>query len=117
MRMRNLYLILFIFGVIGPFYYPVMFVAENGLNFHLMLTQIFSNYMSSFFAWNVIITAVVLLLFIFSDVTRETIKYLWMSILATIIFGVSAGLPLFLYLREGYLEENDVSNEKVAVDE
>ena len=105
--MRNLYLGMFVVGVLVPYYFLIMFVLKNGWNFHLMLSQLFSDQISSFLAWNVFLATIVLLLFIFSDITRETIKYLWMAIVATLFAGVSAGLPLFLYLRECYLEEND----------
>jgi hypothetical protein len=107
MKMRNLYLGLFVVGTLIPYYFFISFLLEHGWNFHLMISQLFSNQISSFFAWDVIISTVVLLLFILSDISRETIKYLWMAIVATLIIGVSAGLPLFLYLRECYLEEGD----------
>lgn len=105
--MRHTYLALFIVGTVIPYYHFILFISENGIDFYLMMTRLFTNHMSTFFAWDVLISAVVLLLFIISDMTRETIKYLWMPIVATILIGVSSGLPLFLYLREGYLEENE----------
>lgn len=107
MNMRHSYLVLFIVGTIFPYYYLISFIADHGLDFHLMITMLFSNQIGSFFAWDVLISAAVLLLFIISDISRERIKYLWMPIVATLIVGVSSGLPLFLYLREGYLEENE----------
>lgn len=106
MKMRNLYLALFIVGTVVPYYYFVLFLIDHGWNYHLLVTQMFSNHISSFLSWDVIISAVVLLLFIFSDISRETIKYLWISIIATIFIGVSSGLPLFLYLRECCIDEN-----------
>lgn len=117
MRMRNLYLVLFLSGLIIPSYYLIMFFIDHGWNFNLMLNQVFSNHISSFFAWNGLIAIIVLLLFIFSDVTRETIKYLWICIVVTILFGVAAGLPFFLFLRECYLEENGSVNNSVIIDE
>lgn len=107
MKMRPVYLALFIFGTIIPYYYLIMFVAEYGFDFTMMIRILFSNHISSFFGWDVLISAAVLLLFIISDISRETIKYLWMPIVATLFVGVSSGLPLFLFLREGYLEENE----------
>lgn len=81
MKMRNTYLVLFIFGSVVPYYSLIMFVGESGLDFNLAIQRLFTNHISSFFAWDVIFSAIVLILFILSDLTRERIKYLGRQLL------------------------------------
>jgi Terpene cyclase DEP1 len=52
----------------------------------------------------VIVSAVVVLRFIRAESGRLRINHAWLAIPATLLVGVSLGLPLFLYLRELQLE-------------
>jgi len=53
---------------------------------------------------DVIVSAVVLGVFVAVDGRRMSMKHLWLPSAATLVVGVSLGLPLFLYMREGRLE-------------
>jgi hypothetical protein len=64
---------------------------------------LFANPISTFFAVDVIISALVLLIFIFSEGRRLAMKHLWVYVVCTFLVGVSLALPLFLYVREGHL--------------
>jgi hypothetical protein len=59
---------------------------------------------STFFALDVIVSAVVVLRFIRAESSRLRIAHGWLAIPATLLVGVSLGLPLVLYLRELQLE-------------
>jgi hypothetical protein len=98
MKTKHIYLLLFIFGTILPYYEFISFIFENGFDFKLLFEQLFETRISRFFAYDVIISAIVLFVFILKEKTG--IKYYWLSILATFTIGVSAGLPLFLYQKE-----------------
>jgi predicted exporter len=60
----------------------------------------FANGVSSFFARDVIVSALVTTLFVIVQGARDGVRPLWLPIVATIVIGVSCGLPLFLALRE-----------------
>ena len=98
MKKKNIYLILFVIGTVIPYYEFISFIIENGLDFKLLLNQLFANRISSFFAYDVIISAIVLLILIFTDKNKS--KYYWVPLIATITIGVSSGLPLYLFQKE-----------------
>ena len=70
----------------------------------LFVQQLFATRISTFFALDVIVSAVVVLRFIRAESRRLRINNAWLAIPATLLVGVSLGLPLFLYLRELQLE-------------
>jgi hypothetical protein len=58
------------------------------------------------FAWlDVLVSAVVLLQFIDWEGKRMAMKRLWVPSVATVLVGVSCGLPLFLFMRERQRDE------------
>jgi hypothetical protein len=75
-------------------------VIENGANFQLFLSELFSTQVGAFFGSDVIISAVVLLTLIITDGKKKRVRPLWLPIAGTVCVGVSCGLPLYLYLRE-----------------
>ena len=68
--MRRLYLLLAIVGFVLPYYFFLSFLLASGLNVGLLLSRIFANDISSFFAVDLIITAVVLMIFVYRDSQR-----------------------------------------------
>lgn len=98
MKIKNIYFLLFIVGVVVPYYEFISFIFENGFDFKLLFDQLIATRISRFFAYDIIISAIVLLVFILNEKTG--VKNYWVPILATFTIGVSAGLPLFLYQRE-----------------
>lgn len=104
MKNKYLYLILCILGVIFPYSQFVPWLLSNGLDIRLFIDELFSTKIGGFFGWDVILTAIVLLIFIFAEGKRIKMKHLWAPVLGTLSVGVSLGLPLFLYMREVHLE-------------
>jgi hypothetical protein len=100
MKAKHLYLVLCIAGTVLPYSQFLPFVREHGLDLHLFFEQLFANRISGFFAWDVIVSSLVLWTFVFSEGRRAGVKHLWAPIAANLAVGVSLGLPLFLYLRE-----------------
>jgi hypothetical protein len=100
MKLKTFYLLLCVAGTILPYWFLVQFLREHGLNLRLLIDQLFANPISSFFGVDVIVSAICLWLFIFVEGRRARVKNLWAPILASLLVGVSLGLPLFLYLRE-----------------
>lgn len=105
MKPKVFYLILCILGALLPYWQFVPWLAEHGVNGRLFLQQLFATRISTFFALDVIVSAVVLLRFIRAESSHLGINHAWLAIPATLLVGVSLGLPLFLYLRELRLEQ------------
>ena len=66
----------------------------------LLFNQLFANNISSFFAVDLIITAVALMIFVYRESQRVGIGNWWIYIVANVVIGPSFALPLFLYFRE-----------------
>jgi hypothetical protein len=100
MSAKRVYLLLCIAGTILPYSEFIQFLREHGLDLRLFVTQLFANHASGFFAWDVIISSVVLWAFVRREGPRTKAPHLWAPLAASLLVGVSLGLPLFLYLRE-----------------
>jgi hypothetical protein len=97
--MAIFYLCLAFVGAVGPYSFLGQFLSANGLNFTELGAQLWASPVSSYFGVDMIVAAVVTILFILSEGRRLRMKGLWLPLLATVAVGVSCGLPLFLYLR------------------
>jgi hypothetical protein len=60
----------------------------------------------AFFAMDVVVSAVALLVFARSEGSMLGVPGRWLPLIAVLTVGVSLGLPLFLYLRERKLEQD-----------
>ena len=98
--MQWLYLFAAVLGVVLPLSYFVPFLAAHGLDLPLFFRQLFANNVSAFFGMDVIVSAVALWLFVYSEGRRRRMKNLWAYVACTLLVGVSLGLPLFLFFRE-----------------
>jgi|SRR6185312_15360400 len=106
MKLKTIYLTLCVAGLLLPYWQFVPWVAENGLNLQLMLHQLFANRISGFFAMDVLVSSLVLVLFMRNEASRLGVGRRWLPVLALLTVGVSLALPLFLYLRELRLEKS-----------
>ncbi|MGE4457118.1 MAG: DUF2834 domain-containing protein [Arcobacteraceae bacterium] len=102
-KMKYLYLLLCILGVFIPYWQFILWLSANGINMTLFFNQILQSRLS-LFAWtDVVLSAIVLIVFIVNESKRLKMKQPWVPIIGTLFVGVSFGLPLFLYLREIYM--------------
>jgi Protein of unknown function DUF2834 len=106
-RPRHWYLGLALLGTILPYSRFVPFIREHGFDLPVFLDQLFVNRVSSFFAFDVIVSSLVLWVFVFYEGRRYRVRHLWAPIVANVAVGVSLGLPLFLYMRELRLERGE----------
>lgn len=105
MKLRYLYLVFAVIGLILPYSQFIPWIAEHhALNMGIFLRDLFANRISAFFALDVIVSAIVLISFIQTEGKRLEMRLLWLPTLGTVLVGVSLGLPLFLYLRQLQLE-------------
>jgi len=104
MKPKLIYLSFCILGFVVPYAAFLPWVAQHGLDLRLFVQLMFANRISTFFSLDVIVSAIVLLRFAAGESTRLGVPRRWLVLLATLLVGVSLGLPLFLYLREKQLE-------------
>lgn len=104
MKLRHVYLGLCVLGVVLPYWQFVPWLTTNGLNLSLFISELFSTRIGAFFGLDVIVSALVLFVFVATEGRRLGIWALSLPVLATVVVGVSLGLPLFLYLRQLKLE-------------
>lgn len=97
---KTLYLTLAVLGAVVPYSQLVPWLRQHGLDMPLLMAELFSTRIGAFFGLDVIVSAIVLFVFVLHDGTRRGVKALWLPIVATLLIGVSCGLPLYLYLRE-----------------
>ena len=95
MKTQNIYLVFSIVGAILPYSFFIPFLMTNGFDIPLFISQLFANNISIFFGVDVILSAIVLIVFIL----HEKVQYYWVAIIGTLSIGVSFGLPFYLYLR------------------
>lgn len=107
MKPKMIYLLLCVIGTVLPCSFFIQFFREHGLNARLFIEQLFANSISSFFGTDVIVSAICLWVFVFFEGRRARLKNLWAPVVASLLVGVSLGLPLFLYLRESSVRLND----------
>ena len=97
MNTKNLYLALCVAGIALPCAQFLPWLGEHGLDLRLFVEQLFANRISAFFAMDVIVSSIVLWVFVIAEGQR--VRHRWAPIVASLVVGVSLGLPLFLYLR------------------
>ena len=102
--MTRLYVGLCVIGAALPLSQFLPWVAVHGLDVARFLDDLLVTAISRFFAADLVISAIVLILFVLVEGRRAGVKALWAPILGTVTVGVSFGLPLFLALRERALK-------------
>lgn len=105
MKLRYLYLVFALVGLVLPYSQFVPWIAEHhALNMQVFLQDLFANRISAFFAIDVVVSAIVLISFIQTEGRRLGMRLLWLPTVSVLVVGVSFGLPLFLYLRQVQLD-------------
>jgi len=100
MTLKHLYLALCILGTVLPCAVFWPFLPTHGLNARVFLDQLFATPVSSFFGMDVVVSSLALWTFVLVEGRRRSMVRLWAPIVASLVVGVSLGLPLFLYMRE-----------------
>ena len=104
MKARHVYLACCVLGLLLPYSQLVPWLLEHGLNVTVFCRELFANRISSFFAIDVIVSAIVLLWFIQSEGKRLQVRLLWLPTVGTLVVGVSFGFPLFLFPKQVTLD-------------
>lgn len=105
MKQSTTYLLLCIIGVVVPWFFLIGFLGEPGPTVILFFSSIFANQVASSVAADLLISALVFFVFVFFEGKRLNMNRLWVFIPATLLVGLSFGLPLFLYFRAKHIEK------------
>ena len=106
---KTAYLSLCVLGMMLPYWQFVPWVFEHGLNLPLFFQELFANRIGAFFGMDVLMSAVVLVVFMKAEASRLNVRRSWIPILALLLVGVSLALPVYLYLRELKLEKDNAT--------
>ena len=99
-RVEIVYGALWVAGTALPLSQFLPWLVEHGLDLRLFLAELFANRITGFFAWDVIVAVVVLLVLTVTDRELPARQRLWVAIAS--LLGASCGLPFYLLLRERY---------------
>ena len=108
MRIRHLYLALCVLGFVLPYSQLLPWLSQHGLDRGLFMRELFATRIGAFFAFDVVISALVLFVFVFAERRATRVRHVWLPVVATFVVGVSLGLPMFLYLRQRSLDATTV---------
>ncbi|TXS94200.1 DUF2834 domain-containing protein [Parahaliea maris] len=103
--MRYVYGLLCILGTVLPYGALLPWLVENGPDIQLFLADAIRTGIGTFAWLDVMVSALVLLVFIWTEGLAKGMKHLWLPTLGTFTVGVSLGLPLFLLMRTVHLEK------------
>src|SRR5688572_20905362 len=98
--MRLVYAVFAFLGAVLPLSAVVPWLIRHGIAPRLFLQDLFVNRVSAFFALDVIVSALVVLCFVYVETRSHRLRQPWIPVLATLLVGVSFGLPLLLLMRE-----------------
>jgi hypothetical protein len=110
MKLRYIYLFLCFPGAVLPGSQVIPWLMIHGLDLRLFFSELFSTRVGAFFGLDVIISALVLLVFIGFEGRRLGIEKLWAPVIATCAVGVSLGFPLFMYMRQLTLDKQSINS-------
>jgi Terpene cyclase DEP1 len=91
-----------------PYAQFVPWVSQHGLHPGMFVRELFATRIGAFFGLDVVLSAVALFVFIFAERRLISIRHVWLPLIATLVVGVSLGLPLFLYMRQRVLDRTTV---------
>lgn len=97
--LRIAYLLLAIWGAVHPMYHFLSWFGENGFDGAALLAAWTANHAVTGLSMDLVIAAIALILWILAEVAVRRNWTALLAIPATLVIGVSCGLPLYLFLR------------------
>ena len=93
-----IYAVLLALGTVIPFLQIMPWLVDHGLDVGLFVDELFDNSVSSFFALDVVMAVVTLLVLAVVDHELSSRQRIVVGVSA--LLGASVGLPMYLLLRE-----------------
>ena len=97
---ERIYLVLAIAGTALSLLAFLPWLVQHGLDLELFVRELFANRIAAFFGWDVIVSALTILVAVVLSPGKITNAQRVGIALGTLLVGVSLGLPLYLYFRE-----------------
>ncbi|XLS30086.1 DUF2834 domain-containing protein [Flavobacteriaceae bacterium M23B6Z8] len=113
--MKKIYLFLAFIGFMIPNILVVIESIETGnimLWTHPLKTieAMFANRISSIFSIDLLFAVIIFFIWSYRESKRYSITKVWLVWLCTLLFGLAGAFPLFLYQREGQMQESKISS-------
>lgn len=105
-KIRYIYIFFIFLGLLLPYIQMYDYTIEYGFNYSPLFTDIFKQSSTAFFAYDLLVTALVCIFFMISEAKKIKMKNVWIPVISSIFIGLAFALPLFLYLREIHFEKN-----------
>lgn len=102
--MKCLYLFLAFLGIILPYSQFIPWTMDNGMDLVKMGQAMFVNQIAAGITLDALLTAVVLIIYILIQQKKNHLKYFWVPIMGSFVFGLAFAFPFYLYLREASKE-------------
>ncbi len=106
MKLEKVYIGMAIAGFIVPWLFLWDFLMAENVAIGLFFRSLFANPVSGAVSADLLISALVFVLFVFIEGSRLGMKRLWLYPVITFGVGLSFGLPMFLYFRTQAQEES-----------
>ncbi len=103
--MKNVYAGAAVVGLLISITFIGLFVVEHGFNLSLFFQQLFTNYISTLFTLDLLLSSIVFWLFLFGEARKYQIRHTWFFVVSNLLIGLCFALPLFLYARETHIEK------------
>ncbi|MBB2169020.1 DUF2834 domain-containing protein [Gluconacetobacter aggeris] len=104
MSLRHRYFALCVLGVATPYAFFVPWLLDHGLVPGAFIRDLAVNRVSLFFAADVVVSALVLFRFAWTEHRAGRLCRVWPVYAATLLAGVSCGFPLMLFMRQARTE-------------
>lgn len=104
---KKLYLLLASLGIVVPYTQFVPYTTTYGFDFRTMIELMFANQIASGIAWDALLTAVVVIIYILLEQKTRPVKHIWIPLVGMFAVGLAFALPAYLYLREISLARQD----------
>ncbi len=112
MKVKHFYLILTGLGIVVPYYFFIPYLSKNSFSLSIFLDMAFRDSIASFLSWDLVMTVLVAIVLILVESKRLKIKRFWIPIMCIFFINLAFGFPLFLYMRERKIENNNYVKNK-----
>lgn len=107
--MKKIYLILAIIGFVLPNIFVLKVSIETGnillwKDIPTTFYSMFANDIASAFMTDLLYMVILFMFWSYQEAQKHQINNYWMTWIATFLFGIAGGFPLFLYFKEKQLE-------------
>ena len=106
---RVLYLLLALVGLVMTWHYNLQFMAQSGGSFDIgaFVAASSPKAAAKSLGWDLAIACLAGLLLIFFESRRLGLRFFWIYIILAFGIAYAFAFPLFLFIRQGKLEERD----------